>query len=439
MKKTVYIVAALLVLLLSTVLFTACEEEKCEHTYGEWSVVTQPTCGKAGKQTRICSKCEKPDSKSISATGAHTFGEWTVEAEPTCKDLGERSHTCTVCGQTAYEDMPRAGEHIYENGACKVCKEDEATVGLEYIAYDESTCGVKGIGTATDVKIVLPLTNNGKTVVAIEADAFEGNTTIEGIVLTPNVTKIGEGAFHGCTALTTVTMNLAAKSALKTIGTAAFADCTALTSINIPTTLTAIGDWAFSGCTLLKTVTMTNSTLETIGEGAFNACTALTSFKIPASVITLGARAFENCSQLARVEVETVKATSTAKPTSKLTTIGSGAFRGCRLLVEVKLGANSVLQTVAAKAFENCSALASITLPKSLKTIEPAAFVGCTALAAVTLEVEEAAAGEPATPCMWTLTNPADALDTVSLTVESASQAAIALKITYLNYLFTRA
>ena len=443
MKKTIYILAVLLLMLLPLVLFTACEEKKCEHDYGEWKVVTEPTCGKAGKQTRICAKCEQSENKSISATGKHTFGDWTVETAPTCDIVngeGERFHTCSVCDKTEYESIAPAGLHNYVNGVCTVCKEEAATVGLLYEAIDDMTCKVVGIGTATDTQIIIPLTNNGKRVVEIGDDAFEGCTAITKVTLTPSITKIGAGAFHGCTALTTVSMDFMARSALLTIGDAAFADCTKLAKVQIPSTLTAIGDWAFSGCTALTEVKMNNSAIQTIGVGAFRACTALVNFKIPASVTTLGARAFEACTSLEKVEVEAVKASGAATATSNLATIGTHAFYGCIKLDTVNLGANSKLQTIEKYAFEQCIALESITLPKSLQTIGIDVFKNCTALNAVTIEVEPAAKGQPANPCKWILTNAYDASEKpVTLTIESAADAAVYLKVTYPNYNWKRA
>ncbi len=430
MKKTIYVVIALLLLLLPMVLFTSCEEEKCAHTYGEWSVVTEPTCGKAGKQTRICSKCEKPENKSINATGKHTFGEWTVEQQPNCNTEGERSHTCTVCDQTAYETLAPAGEHVYENGQCKICKEPAATVGLEYIVYDESTCGVSGIGTATDLDIKIPRTNNGKTVIAIEDDAFEGSN-IKSIQITENIIRIGKGAFHGCTALKIISFGL---SQIVTVEDEAFADCTSLSTVYLPSTLVSVGNWAFSGCTKLTVfAAAVGDALDSFGDGAFYGCTSLVEFTIPASVTTVGARAFEACSKLEEITVETVN------NKSKLATVGARAFYGCRSLTTVSFGTNSQLKTLAASAFENCSALQSIVLPKSLKTLESGVFKGCTALNSVTLEVQQTTGSQSAAVCTWTLVNVADSADNLKLTVESAADAAMYLKNTYLNYNWTRA
>ena len=70
------------------------------------------------------------------------------------------------------------------------------------------------------------------------------------------MTSVGESAFSGCTALTTVTLNNSG-----TIGDYAFYDCTALTRVNIGTDLT--GFWSsdyypFKGCSKLSEVNVSS-------------------------------------------------------------------------------------------------------------------------------------------------------------------------------------
>jgi hypothetical protein len=65
------------------------------------------------------------------------------------------------------------------------------------------------------------------------------------------VTSIGEGAFYGCTGLTSVTI----PNSVTSIGGGAFYRCTGLTgTLTIPNSVTSIGGYAFYGCTILETV-----------------------------------------------------------------------------------------------------------------------------------------------------------------------------------------
>jgi len=46
--------------------------------------------------------------KLLTETGAHTFGDWTVMQEPTESEEGEQERVCTVCGCTETEAIPVA-------------------------------------------------------------------------------------------------------------------------------------------------------------------------------------------------------------------------------------------------------------------------------------------------------------------------------------------
>jgi hypothetical protein len=86
-----------------------------------------------------------------------------------------------------------------------------------------------------------------------------------------SVTTIGNGAFRGCTSLTSITI----PNSVTSIGPVAFYDCSALTSITIPNSVTSIGPLAFYGCSALTSITIPYS-VATIGEFAFSQCNNLT-------------------------------------------------------------------------------------------------------------------------------------------------------------------
>lgn len=65
----------------------------------------------------------------------------------------------------------------------------------------------------------------------------------------------------------------------------------------ISNNITSIGNWAFSFCGLLTSVSIPDS-VTTIGDSAFDVCGSLTSITIPASVTSIGTTVFNGCSSL---------------------------------------------------------------------------------------------------------------------------------------------
>lgn len=108
----------------------------------------------------------------------------------------------------------------------------------------------------------------------------------------------------------------------------------------------------------LTSVVVPNSVTK-IGYGAFNNCAALASITIPDSVTTIDVAAFVGCA----FESITIP--------DSVTKIGEGAFAECRSLKSITLPDS--VTSLAAYTFNDCSALASATLSKSLASIGRAA------------------------------------------------------------------
>lgn len=100
------------------------EIKKLDHTWGDWKVTTAPTCEGNGVETRICSACNTPETKSVAATGHVTWSEWTQVVAPSCEAKGLESRTCS-CGKSETRDIP-ATDHPDANGdkICDACGHD---------------------------------------------------------------------------------------------------------------------------------------------------------------------------------------------------------------------------------------------------------------------------------------------------------------------------
>lgn len=140
---------------------------------------------------------------------------------------------------------------------------------------------------------------------------WDYRSSIKDIFFNSGVTYVGDYAFAdtyasnlyptssirmiGCYAFANIRIvNLSLPSKLEYLAEGAFAGCTNLTSISFPSSLYAIGDYAFSGCTKLSSLSIYEG-LGVIGTGAFSGCSSLTSVLLPSSLDCIEGHAFEGC------------------------------------------------------------------------------------------------------------------------------------------------
>lgn len=137
----------------------------------------------------------------------------------------------------------------------------------------------------TDVKF-----NDNITYVG--SQLLNGFTTLTDVVLPASLTKIGAGAFAGCTNLENITP---LSEGLESIGLSAFQNCKKLElTQELPSTITKIEQWAFLNSGVAFTGSLPEG-LELIDSGAFENTAVAFSGDIPASVTYIGGLAFYNC------------------------------------------------------------------------------------------------------------------------------------------------
>ena len=108
--------------------------------------------------------------------------------------------------------------------------------------------------------------NVAYSVVGIGESAFEGCSALSSITIASGVTTIGDGAFYGCSALSSIIM----EDGIITIGEGSFSRCTSLSSVTIPSTVKTIGDLAYYGCVSLKKVIVLSEIPPVISSNTFN-------------------------------------------------------------------------------------------------------------------------------------------------------------------------
>lgn len=188
---------------------------------------------------------------------------------------------------------------------------------------------------------------------------------------------------------TTKITKVVIQSNVKTIGDYAFYGMTALSTIEFKTTyaLTTIGDYAFYGCTSLKTPSFpTNTTFTKIGQHAFQNCSGsnFTSITIPRYITICGDAAFSGCSHLTSITWNAANCTKTN--TSQNITQSFSPFWDSSSTLRKQITSftfGSYVTNIPQYLCYNMSNLKKIVIPASVIDIGNSAFSGCTNLVEV--------------------------------------------------------
>lgn len=133
----------------------------------------------------------------------------------------------------------------------------------------------------SDKELVIPESLDGFTVDEIGRNVFSGNQKIKAAVLPHSISVIGDGAFKGCPALESVSLN-GNTGAVLLIGNEAFSCCTILHSADFDAAYVNINKEAFSGCNLLETVRFSDDLQYlAIRDSAFAGCRSLEKIHTP--------------------------------------------------------------------------------------------------------------------------------------------------------------
>ena len=326
----------------------------------------------------------------------------TTATIPETVDYNGITYTVTSIGEGAFRwcssltsiTIPKTIK-VIENNAFTNCYNLTKT---NYTGTIASWCDIK-------FNYSNPIENSG--------NFFINDQEIKDITIPNTVDSIPYMAFRGCSSLISVSIS----EGVVSIGKEAFMECYNLQSVTIPNSITHIGRNAFfrtdiysknmeddilyiDNCLICarwqdfyyeeRSITVKNNT-RLIADEAFADCISLTTIVLPESVTSIGQEAFSNCSSLNSITIP-----------NNLTSIGSEAFDDTpwyenledgllymgRVLYKYKgtMPPNTSIQIndgticINENAFYNCSSLASITIPNSVKSIGDEAFYNCESL-----------------------------------------------------------
>ena len=267
--------------------------------------------------------------------------------------------TSTFVGEEGLKIMPQIPPTVIEmKDTFRNC------INLVEVAEISKCIMGEGVFHGCSALTSITIPNN---VTEIGSSTFSGCTGLTSVTISNNVTRIGGYAFSGCTGLTSITI----PNNVTTIESGIFDECTGLTSVTISNNVTSIKDHTFSGCTGLTNITIPNN-ITWIGDYAFSGCTGLTNIVIPNNVRTIAYAAFSKCTGLTSITIP-----------NSVTSIAQEVFSGCTGLTSITLP--NKIKTIESGTFSGCTGLINIIIPSSVTNIEWDAFLGCTGLTSITI------------------------------------------------------
>lgn len=243
--------------------------------------------------------------------------------------------------------------------------------------------GVKSIGWLAfgDCKSLCSI-DIPESVTEIDPYAFEGtkwyNDLSDGIVYINNVLYKLKGK--------TSDESIKVSSGTTHISSKAFQGCESLRSVILPNSVTSIGSEAFAGCTGLSSLIIPDS-VTTIRSNAFSGCTSLAKISFPKNISFIGEFAFEDTKWYNNnpdgvvyiknilYNLKGIAQNDTIHVKKGTAIISPCAFLNCSKLVNIVIPDD--VKEIGYNAFEGCTSLKRIALPKSIKKIEWCTFANC--------------------------------------------------------------
>ena len=241
------------------------------------------------------------------------------------------------------------------------------------------------------VSLTLP---NG--IQSIDQFAFASCTNLNGINFPPSLASLGSSCFSKSGIVSAVFDD---NCQVTLLPESLFYFCSKLCNIHLHEKIQTIGELCFAG-TKITNFIVPKST-QSIKDQAFNSCSSLESFSIPekCQLNSLGYKLFSGCSSLRIIEskisnfiVDNAALYNSDRsqlyafpPASDIKyfgfaqsvrTVSPGAFADCTNL-EIIFIPDKSIETIKFNAFEGCTFVHTINIPKTVQTIENGAFSGC--------------------------------------------------------------
>lgn len=279
---------------------------------------------------------------------------------------------------------------------------------------------ITGVVDDTASVLTVPAAIVGKPVTSIDENAFSACDALESIILPNSIEEIGEGAFSGCSSLKSISIPFVGANREASGNEGVFGYIfgkQSYANASLVEQITYGGGADYYLPNSLEEITLTDAT--SLAYGAFSNCTFLTSMIIPETVTEMAEKVFGGCSALEEVTLPFIGASRDASAYSALfghvfgmstytgsveasqissmggisfhlpavlrevtitdaSTIGYGAFSGCKYLTSIHIAGTAT--SIGPSAFFNCEDLGDIVIPESVTEMGNYAFCNCSAL-----------------------------------------------------------
>ena len=191
--------------------------------------------------------------------------------------------------------------------------------------------------------------------------------------------------------------------------------CAKIKKMALPNTLTGINHYAFRNCTGLTKIDIANTKVTFIGQYSFNNCTNLLEVTFPntlkalKSINTTDGSAFKGCTNLQKVDLSNTQisyienftfqnCTNVAeiKLPSTLKSTGSSVFENIKGLTKIDL-TNTQLTSIGNYSFMLCTNVQEVILPETVTSIGSQVFKGCKNMEKINLNVTKITTISPLT------------------------------------------
>ncbi|MBE6862577.1 MAG: hypothetical protein E7497_06750 [Ruminococcus sp.] len=224
------------------------------------------------------------------------------------------------------------------------------------------------------------LFNKDKT----ELILFPGKIETPSYAVPDSVKAIAPAAFEG-SKLVTITV----PDSVETIGENAFANMSGLATAVLGSGIKELPANVFANDKALVSAAL--SSAEKIADNAFAKCASLKSISIPANTAEIDADAFAGCDALTDINVSSSNEVYSSVDGVLLSKDGTELIKYMYGRTEDAYTVPDSVKTICDRAFENCAAIAQLTLGASFEAFEGTPFTGCTSLSAFEVSADNAA------------------------------------------------